>query len=78
MTQFLNAKMGGSAQEYSLKETDELLRTGGVAEEPRGDIQSLLDRAAAARFAPASAGNAEADRETLLGLLGLVDQQWTG
>lgn len=77
VTQYLNHKLRRSTREYTMTEVAEILAIKGVAGEQRERLIQILERAAAARFAPVEAGDAEADRQALKEVLREVEAQWS-
>ncbi len=75
---FINAKTGQNMPEYTLQETLDRLALAGIEAGLRETISGLLERAAAARFAPLPPEGAEADRAELLASLAEVQRQWSG
>ncbi len=55
----------------------EILAGRGVSPVHQDVLVQILERAAAARFAPVEAGNTEADRQALKEVLSEVESQWT-
>ena len=77
VTLYLNQKLGRETREYTMAEVGEILAGRGVDKERREVLVQILERVAAARFAPVEAGDAEADRQALKDILGEVEAQWS-
>ena len=77
VTRYLNRKLGRDAREYTMDDVREILAGRGVSPVHQDVLVQILERAAAARFAPVEAGNTEADRQALKEVLSEVESQWT-
>ena len=77
VTQYINYKLGRDTREYTMDAVREILAGKGVAPVHQDVLARILERAAAARFAPVEAGDAEADRRALKEVLGEVEAQWS-
>ncbi len=77
VTRYLNRKLGRDTREYTMGDVREILAGRGVSPVHQDVLVQILKRAAAARFAPVEAGNAEADRQALKEVLSEVESQWS-
>ncbi len=77
VTRYINSKLGRDTREYTMDAVREILAGKGVAAVHQDVLARILERAAAARFAPVEAGDAEADRHALKEVLGEVEAQWS-
>ena len=77
VTRYLNRKLGRDIREYTMDDVREILAGRGVSPVHQDVLIQILERAAAARFAPVEAGNAEADCQALKEVLGEVESQWS-
>ncbi|UCH62443.1 MAG: protein BatD [Fidelibacterota bacterium] len=77
LTRYLNHKLGRDTSEYTMDDVRELLTSRGVSPAHQEILVQILERAAAARFAPVRAGNAETDRQALKEVLSEVESQWS-
>jgi len=77
VTRYINSKLGRDTREYTMDAVREILAGKGVAPVHQDVLARILERAAAARFAPVEAGDAEADRRALKEVLGEVEAQWS-
>ncbi len=78
VTGYLNQKLGRTTQEYSLSQVGDVLDERQVSPAVRDELLGLLERASAARFAPAGSHDADSDRAALEAILDRVEEQWRG
>ena len=76
VTGYLNHKLLRQTQEYTPEQVRDLLIAKQVSPAVQAGLVELLERAAAARFAPAGGMDSEADRPALKQLLTQVEAQW--
>lgn len=77
VTTYLNHKLLRENSEYSIDEIESILNSSQVESEMIAELRQIMDRAAAARFAPVSAGDTAGDRATLIALLNAIDKNWS-
>ncbi len=77
ISQYLNLKLGKNTREYTMDQVRGILSSNGVSSVQQDTIIQILERAAAARFAPVEAGDVEADRQILKSVLSEVEKQWS-
>ncbi len=77
VTTYLNHKLLRENTEYSIDEIERILISSQVESEMIGELKQIMDRAAAARFAPVSAGDTAGDRAALIALLNAIDKGWS-
>ena len=75
---YLNHKLGRETQEYGLDQVRTLLAGAHVTPAVQDALVALLERSAAARFAPPGSVDSGADRHVLKDVLRRVDSQWSG
>lgn len=76
ITLYLNYKLRRDTKEYTIQQVHELLAEQRIAEEIRVPFIKILERAAAARFAPVPTAGATADKEVVKYLLAEVESRW--
>ena len=76
ITLYLNYKLRRDTKEYAIQQVHGLLAENHIIEEIRTPFIKILERAAAARFAPVPTGSATTDKEVIKDLLAKVESGW--